>query len=102
MYQLIPLNPPLLVSGEQYVAEEDGEVRITFTDALAVAIYEDGDGAAYLSYRVVLPNGHVYEVQNRNITAARPYGTPPNAAPVYEETEPREYPRLKFSLSPQH
>lgn len=79
-YTLIPLNPPLVVSGRVEVVRED-EQPFDFENGLAVALAEmlDSDGTHY-DYSVVMPNGRVYEVGCYLITSAEPWT--PNARPV--------------------
>lgn len=76
-YFLIPLNPPLVVSGRvEVVDERDGEQPFDFEHGLAVAISEnwvDGEDTADYSYKVVMPSGRVYEVDNTLITSAEPW-----------------------------
>lgn len=72
---LVPLNPPLVVSG-RVEAVRDDEQPFTFDQGLAVAISESwsnsGDTPDY-DYVVVLPNGRVYEVSCYLITSAEPW-----------------------------
>ncbi|MGV0656536.1 hypothetical protein ABQE48_22005 [Mycolicibacterium thermoresistibile] len=83
-YFLIPLNPPLVVSGRvEVVDESDGERPFDFENGLAIAVSEnwlDGEYTADYSYKVVMPNGRVYEVDNTLITSAEPWT--PSARPV--------------------
>lgn len=71
-----PLNPPLVVSGAVDPLSMNVE-PFNFTDGLAVAMHggsdPDDDALLLMFYIVIMTDGRVYEVCDRNITSARPW-----------------------------